>query len=160
MPGTKHRTQRRPIRRPPTRESKNRAAPSVRSPVTRTATAPVVFSAATSTVTATPTRVPAAAPTASKRKLSKSPNASFCSSDSDDGSESECEGKGMRLLEVAGLNASLQEVCCCKHVGLDLLSLKRSWRVGKVYVLIPTFSVRVVATHAPLPFPWLVRVKR
>ena len=112
MPGTKHRTQRRPNRRPPTRESKNRAAPSVRPPVTRTATAPVVSSAATSTATATPTRVPAAAPTASKRKLSKSPNASFCSSDSDDGSESECEGKGMRLLEVAGLNASLQEVCC------------------------------------------------
>ena len=56
--------------------------------------------------------------TASQKKLCKSPyfddskDSDSGSSDSDTESYESYEGKGMRLFEVAGLQAALQSVCC------------------------------------------------
>lgn len=114
MPGNKHRTKRRLKRRPPTQgEKKTSDAASMPAVSTLSASAAATTTPTTSTVTAA--TAPAVAQTASQKKLCKSTY--FHDTDVSDSSDSDSdiesyEGKGMRLFEVAGLQAALQSVCC------------------------------------------------
>ena len=53
---------------------------------------------------------------ASERKLSKSPHTihDCSSSESESENERECEGKGVRMFEVAGLQLTAQGPVCCR----------------------------------------------
>ena len=103
IPRTKFHSRRRPKRRAPVRGQKT-------TPVPSTANGP--------SDTASGVRDSPRLRLASERKLSKSPHTIHESSEieSESENEREYEGKGVRILEVAGLQSALGGVCCseCK----------------------------------------------
>ena len=121
MPGTKSRTIRRRKRRPPFRKtaesekatgeptvsSRNDSAPSL--PTTPATTVATGHDSAPSTSTSTPVL------TATAKKLAKSPYLSLPEQSSEESElemYDEFEGKGVRLLELEGLQKALESVAC------------------------------------------------
>ena len=114
MPRTKFHSRHRPKRRAPVRGQKTTPVPSTANGPSATASG-VRDSPRTASTTGT---TASSSATASERKLSKSPHTIHESSEieSESENEREYEGKGVRMLEVAGLQSALGGVCCseCK----------------------------------------------
>ena len=109
MPRTKFHSRRRPKRRAPVRGQKTTPVPSTANGPSATASG-VRDSPRTASTTGT---TASSSATASERKLSKSPHTIHESSETESESENEreYEGKGVRKLEVAGLQSALGGVC-------------------------------------------------
>ena len=121
MPGTKSQTKRRKKRRPPVRTvettvtgSSEQSFSTTISHTSPAQTTPATTATTEGSTTSTPTL------TATAKKLSKSPYVSLPETSSEESElemYEEFEGKGMRLIELEGLQKALLESVECKECG-------------------------------------------